>query len=195
MEILTNFADQAVLLPLIGVVAAGLAASGWWRALGAWLVAVPGVLVTTVVLKYLFFACAGPLGSIGIQSPSGHTAAGSAIYGGALMLALKDRASPVLLAMIPVGFATAFGVSRVAVGVHTVPDVVAGGFIGITGAMAMLPFAGLQPPLRLWPILGGVLFVLAATYGNRLQVEKLIHQSPLSAMLPLPRSCTQALQF
>lgn len=195
MQFLTNFADQAVLLPLIGVVAAGLAASRWWQALGAWLVVIPGVLATMGMLKYVFFACAGPLGNTGIQSPSGHTAAGSAIYGGALMLAFKDHVPPVFLNIIPISFAAAFGVSRVAIGVHTVPDVAVGSVVGITGAMALLFLAGPRPTLRLWPTLGGVLLVLAAAHGNRLQAEELIQRFPLFAMLPLPQSCTQAIRF
>ena len=58
MRILTDFADQAVLLPLILAVGTILLALGWGRAARAWAFAVPGTLVAMLVLKIIFLACA-----------------------------------------------------------------------------------------------------------------------------------------
>jgi hypothetical protein len=56
VEVLTDFADLAVLLPLATVVAATIAAMCWLRGALAWTVAVVGVLGTILVVKVLLFA-------------------------------------------------------------------------------------------------------------------------------------------
>ena len=189
MQFLTDFADQAVMLPLALLVAAALALSGWWRGLAAWLVAVVGVLGTMAVLKYLFFACAGPFDGTGIRSPSGHTAAAAVIGGGLCVLLLRGRLPGWALAAIPPAFAVVFGITRLAVHVHDVPEVLLGAAVGLAGAASLVALAGPQPALRRWPITVGAVLIAILCHGTRLQAEGAVHHFALFTWLPLPTIC------
>ncbi len=177
------------MLPVAVMVAIGLALSGWWRGLAAWLGVVVGVLGTMAFLKYLFFACAGPFEGTGIHSPSGHTAASSAIYGGLALLLLRGRAPPAVLAAIPLAIAAVFGVSRLAVHAHTPPEVLAGAAVGLTGAAMLALSSGLRPAMRAWPIVAAVVVVALVCHGLRLQAESMVHNFALFTWLPLPAMC------
>ena len=189
MEYLTDFADQAVMLPLAVVIGLALALSGWWRGCAAWVVAVVGVLGTIAVLKYLFFACFSVLGVSGIHSPSGHTAAAGVIMGGALVLFLRGRAPGWALAACPVCLATLFGISRLSVQAHSVPEVLAGGAIGLAGVLLLAVLAGPRPPVPGWPAAAGAVAVLIGLHGLRLHAEAPLHSLGLFTWLPLPAVC------
>ncbi len=189
MGYLTDFADQAVMLPLAGLITTTLLLSGWWRGAAAWVVAVVGVLGTLAVAKYVFFACFALLGGTGVHSPSGHTAAAAVIMGGALVLFLRGRVPGAVLVAIPVGFAVLFGISRLAVQAHTVPEVLAGGAVGLVGALVMAWLAGPRPPMRGWPAALGAAAILIGLHGVRLHAETALHQSSLFTWVPLPAVC------
>ena len=53
----TDFGDQAVLLPLAAGIALLLALSGWRRGALAWTAAIGGTLALILLLKLRFFAC------------------------------------------------------------------------------------------------------------------------------------------
>jgi membrane-associated phospholipid phosphatase len=186
---LTDFADQAVMLPVMALIAAALAITGWWRGLLAWMIAIPGVLGTMAVLKYVFFACGILFAETGIQSPSGHTAAAAAIYGGSIVILLRGRAPWPLLATVPPCLALLFGISRVAVGAHDVPEVVAGAAVGLAGAALLVAIAGRRPSMRLWPIALSTMVVMLAFHGLRLHAEGFIHNFAFLTWLPLPAVC------
>ena len=189
MQFLTDYADQAVLLPLAAVIGASLALTGWWRGCVAWIVAVAGVLGTMALLKYVFFACARLLGSTGISSPSGHTAASAVILGGALVLLLRGRLPGPALALIPVAIAVFFGFTRLAVHAHSVPEVLAGGAVGLAGAAVLAVLAGERPPVKGWPAGVAALAVLVCLHGQRLHAETALHNFWLFTWLPLPATC------
>ncbi len=189
MQFLTDFADQAVLLPLAAVIGLALALSGWWRGCAAWLFAVPGVLGTMAVLKYVFFACARLLGTTGIASPSGHTAASAVIMGGALVLFLRGRVPIWVLAAIPVAIAALVGTTRLEVHAHSVPEVLAGAAIGLAGAALLAVLAGPRPPVRGWPAALAAVAVLAGLHGLHLQAEAALHGFTPFTWLPLPTMC------
>ena len=65
---ISDFGDQAVILPLTAGTGQLLAVSGWRRAVIAWIVAIGGTLGLIVPPKPRFFACEG-------NNPSGHSAA------------------------------------------------------------------------------------------------------------------------
>ena len=189
MVFLTDFADEAVILPLAAVVAIMLAVLGWWRGAFAWTAAVGGVLAVMAGLKIVFAACAGPLNSSGIQSPSGHTAAASVTYGGIFLLLARDRLPVPVLAVIPLGIAILIGVSRVALHAHVPVEVWLGGGVGLAGAAILLPLAGPQPPLRRWPVVLACFAVMAAFHGFRLPGEQMIHSIVLLSWLPWDAMC------
>jgi membrane-associated phospholipid phosphatase len=171
---LTDFADQAVMLPVTAIIAVALAFAGWWRGLLAWMIAIPGVLGVIAVLKYIFFAYGVLFAETDIQSPSGHTAAAAAIYGGSIVILLRGRAPSPLLAAVPPCLALLFGVSRVAVGAHDVTEVVTGAAVGLAGAALLVAIAGRRPSMRLWPITLGTISVMLACHGLRLHAEGFI---------------------
>ena len=189
MEFLTDFADEAVILPLAAIVAILLAVLGWWRGALAWALTVGSVLALLGLLKIVFIACAGPLAGLGIHSPSGHTAASAVAYGGMLLLFGRGRLPvPVLLAGPP-AIAVVFGVSRLVLHAHSLPEVILGGVVGVAGAAALLPLAGPQPTLRRWPVAFATVAVMAGFHGFRLQAEQVIHSIALLSWLPLAAMC------
>ena len=66
MKFLTDFADQAVVLPLTATVAIMLLLLGWWRGAIGWALAVPGTVVIVLSLKIIFYACHAVLPDWGV---------------------------------------------------------------------------------------------------------------------------------
>ena len=189
MQFITDFADQAVVLPLIVIIAAGLALSGWLRGCCAWVLAVLGMVGTMALLKYVCFACQAPLSATGLRSPSGHTAAAAVVYGGALVLLLRQRAPSWLLFAIPPIFAAFFALTRLALHAHDVAEVLVGGAVGLTFVAALVVLAGPRPPLRAWPMTVVAVIIAVAFHGLRLKAEDVIHHSMLLNWIPLPATC------
>ncbi len=189
MQFLTDFADQAVMLPVFALVAIGLAISGWYRGVFAWLLAIGGALGTIGLLKYLFYACGSVLGSTGIHSPSGHTGATAAVYGGGLLLLLRGRVRTIWLVALPVTLALIIGFSRVEVGAHVPVETVVGGGVGLLGAALLVVLAGPRPQLRAWPIALSCLLTIAVCHGLRFNAEGIVHHFALFTWLPLPAVC------
>ncbi len=145
MNFLTDFGDQAVILPVMLLVAAVLALLGWRRGALAWMVGVSGTLGVMLVLKLLFSACGDLLPDVDIHSPSGHTAAAAVTYGG--LVALLGASGGTTLATA-LAVAIVFGISRVALGVHTPPEVLLGGAVGLAGVALLVRLAGRPPAVR-----------------------------------------------
>jgi membrane-associated phospholipid phosphatase len=178
VNFLTDFADQAVVLPLALVIALVLALTGWARGTAAWLLAVVGTLGTMGLLKILFGVC-GPaqFGGI-ISSPSGHTAAAAILYGGLLGLIVRRCGGGLGPALLPAQVVVLLiGVSRIELGAHTLPEVVIGALVGCAGVLAVLLLAG-PPPRRMHlpRLLGPALFVVVLMHGYHLQAEEQIKQ-------------------
>jgi len=192
--VVTDFADQAVVLPLALLVLAALhsrdrgGASSGSEARG-WAVAVGGVLVALLLLKLAVGACAasgadgrhtGLLG-LGLRSPSGHTAAGGIVYGGLLALALRRGAA--VSAGCCLAAAAVFAASRLALGVHT-PVEVAAGCVVAAGGGAGLAWLGGWPgqqrrvarPTRAggWGWVVAALALVLVLHGHRLAAEPVI---------------------
>lgn len=145
MWFLTDFADQAVVLPVMLLVAAALALLGWRRGAAAWLVGVAGTLGVMLVLKLVFRACGELLPDVDLHNPSGHTAAAAVTYGGLVAMLGASGATALATAL---GAAVVFGFSRVALGAHTPPEVLLGGAVGLAGVALLVRLAGRPPPVR-----------------------------------------------
>ena len=170
---LTDFADQAVILPLILCVAVFLWLSGWRRGTFVWFAGTVATLGVMVILKLTFRACGAEMFNGTIESPSGHTAVAGAVYGSifAFMssrLGGRDLSRLVVVLVVVV----VVGISRVLLKAHNVPEVCVGGAIGFIAAQAMLHVAG-DPPhdrsvtLSCWPMLALPLLL----HGIHLQAE------------------------
>ena len=86
----TNFGDQAVVVPLAVGIALIFALSGWRRGALAWTAAIGSTLSLILFLKLRFFACDHLLTEARPGNPSGHTAAAAAVYGGLLAIAMRS---------------------------------------------------------------------------------------------------------
>ena len=177
------------MLPVFVLVAVSLVISHWYRGLAAWLFAVGGALGTIGLLKYLFYACSSVLGATGIHSPSGHTGATAAVYGGGLLLLLRGQVRTVWLVAIPVTLAAIIGFSRVEVGAHVPVESVAGGAVGLVGAALVVVLAGPRPAVRAWPIAMAALTTVVLFHGIRFNAESIVHHFTLFTWLPLPAVC------
>jgi len=172
MTFVTDFADQAVMLPLALAVALALLALGWRRAALAWAACVIATFGTMLVLKLAFAACGSldtsRLGTIG--SPSGHTAAGAMVYGGLAGLLLRRGIPGALLPAAAV--AVLIGATRVWLDVHTLAEVILGGLVGCAGATAFIALAGPRPQ-RWRPawLLIPILLVPLLAHGRNLGAE------------------------
>ncbi|MEO8713840.1 MAG: phosphatase PAP2 family protein, partial [Acetobacteraceae bacterium] len=170
-QFLANFADQAVVLPLAFAIFCALAALSWTRGALAWGAAIGATFALMLALKLAAFACGPPA----LRSPSGHTAAAAIVLGGlAVVFGRGARGRAVLLAAA--AGATLIGLSRLALGVHTAPEVALGGLVGIAGALALSRLAGPPPGrLRLGWLAAVAVSVVVLFHGWHLDAEPRIH--------------------
>ncbi len=145
MTAITDLADQAVILPLVLVVALAWLAQGRRRAAAVWLLAVCATFAVMLALKLFFLGCPGVSS---LRTPSGHVAAAAIMAGGLAML-LSSRRWPVLPAALLA--ALVIGWTRLALGEHTLHEVLVGALVGLAGVLALLRFAGPLPPQRFAP--------------------------------------------
>lgn len=168
---ITNFADEAVILPLFVAIACTLAALGWRRGAIAWFAVIGGVFAVVLVLKLFFLACGPP----GLRSPSGHTGAAAVVLGGLAVVFGRARHWP--SALLTAAFAAALiGASRVILHRHTASEVVVAGVIGMTGAFVLARLAG-PPPRGMhtrW-LLAVAVVVVVLFHGWHLNAEPRIH--------------------
>jgi membrane-associated phospholipid phosphatase len=172
MEFLTDFADEAVILPLTLAVGLTLAVAGWRRGAAAWLVGIAVTLAVVLLAKLVAHACA-PLPLVSLQSPSGHTAAAAVVYGGLLALsAPRGWRTPLLAAAAALAIAVLIGGSRIALGVHSRSDVLVGALLGVAGAVLLARLAGPRPPglHRVLP-LAAALAIVIIFHGAHLHAE------------------------
>jgi membrane-associated phospholipid phosphatase len=140
---ITDFADQAVMLPLALAIGVALLTQRWYRGAGAWTFAVVATFSTMLALKLFFIACSASLGTTDLHTPSGHVAAATVVTGGLATLLLRRRASVLPVAALA---AVVIGVSRLMLGAHSLPEVALGAAVGLAGALALLLLAGHPPP-------------------------------------------------
>ncbi len=143
LHTLTDFGDAAITLPLLVVIALFLAVRSGLRAQAGWTAAIGGAFAAILVLKILFgtFPVLGL--PIDVRSPSGHTASASAAYGG-LALLLFGRSAGFCAA---IATALAIGGSRIALDMHSLPEVLIGAAVGIAAVLVLATWSP-SAPLR-----------------------------------------------
>jgi membrane-associated phospholipid phosphatase len=178
MQFLSDFADLAVILPAFLAVTLTLFASGWRQGAVPWAWVVAGTLTLVFLAKLATYTLPGLLGPAwgpwSLRSPSGHVASAAILYGGLSVLLLRRRMLALALAL---AVAVLVAASRVALRAHTIPDVIAGGALGLAGVVAL---AWLAPPVP--DRAGGARLVLPAVlasvvllmHGERLTAEGMI---------------------
>ena len=173
MHFLTAFADQAVLLPLAASVVLGFAASGWRRGAVGWGAAVAGTLAAMLVLKLGFIACGHLLPLSSLRSPSGHTAGAAVVYGSLLAMWIRFRTRTAIWTLpSALIFMSVIGVTRLALGAHSVVEVIVGGAVGLLGALLAVMLAGPPPKqFRFRTIAIAMVIVIVIFHGFRLPAE------------------------
>jgi membrane-associated phospholipid phosphatase len=168
----TDFADQAVVLPVSVAVLAALCLLGWRRAALAWGLGVAGTLGATLLLKLVVMAC-GIGDTLGLASPSGHTAGAACIYGGAIALLVRGRWRSILAAAFAAASVAAIiGLTRLVLHVHTPADVWVGGALGAVGAAGLRAAAGPRPAgLALGRLGAAAVATMLLFHGRRLDAE------------------------
>jgi membrane-associated phospholipid phosphatase len=180
MTFLTDFADQAVMLPVVLAVAIVLAAMGWWRGALAWLCVIAVTFGGVLALKFGFLACRPVFGPWSIESPSGHTAAASVVAGSLAALLTGKRLAGLGVALLA---AVVFGMSRLVLGFHSVPEVLIGAILGVAGATIVSHFAGPPPARRpVHVVVAVTLLVALLLHGVRLPAEAAIRHASRGAL-------------
>lgn len=138
----------------------------------AWILAVIFCAGAIGLLKIYSSAC-----SIGVvNSPSGHVAMSTLIYGGlALTIAARWRRMAVLAAIAGIGVIGAIAVSRVVIGAHDITEVLIGAAIG-AAALAIFAKSVIRdlPAVPAKPILASVVLAVVLLHGQQVQAEQLI---------------------
>ena len=191
MRYLTDFADQAVILPLVLATAVALAAQGWRRGAFVWLVVVAATFLAMLTLKLVFLSCSPLFEPMDVHSPSGHVAAATVVAGG-LAGMLSRRRAPILPAALLA--AIVIGISRLVLGAHSLPEVILGALIGLTGAAVLQRFAGTPPRLKIAPLIAVIVTVAAVFHGLHLPAEAAIRHTALRAAQFIP-ACRETPDF
>ncbi len=136
MGTVTDFGDLAVVLPTAGVALVWLCGGERWQTARWWLASVSGCILTVILLKLALEKGHLGISIAGLDSPSGHTAASTMVYGSiAILLGLEMtgwwRGLMIVLGGIVVA---AIAATRFYIGGHTLLEVVAGLSIGAAWA-------------------------------------------------------------
>ena len=177
MVFVTDFADQAVVLPLAGMVALVLGVVGWWRGLLAWAVAVGVTLGGILMLKLAAVVLCQDFDWGDPPSPSGHVASACVVYGGLAVLLLRKLVPLPLLAVFPVAVAGAMGYSRIALMAHDTGEVLVGAVVGLLGVGLLSAMAGARPRVVGWPVLGAAACTTLMFHGMHLPAEAAIRSA------------------
>jgi membrane-associated phospholipid phosphatase len=174
MHFVTDFADQAVVLPLAAVVAVFLGVTAWWRALVVWVAVVGGTLATMLVLKVAAIGLMDDFGTLDPGSPSGHVAAACVVYGGLAVLMLGGVLPGVVVALIPAAIVAGIGYTRVELAAHSPLEVAIGAVVGCAGVTIMAATLGPRPRLPAWPMLAATACTALAFHGIHAPAEAAI---------------------
>lgn len=143
MNLVSNFGDVVVLLPASFGLIAFLMTSGSWRDAAAYAMAAAASLTAALFAKLALAACGETYSLFGVASPSGHAAFAATFYGCLAVLFATGRATGWRLTAY--GGAAALilliAASRVALEVHTAPEVAVGLLIGV---VTIALFSGLR---------------------------------------------------
>lgn len=168
MQYLTDFADQAVVLPVVVAIAVALVAQGWRRGAVAWVVVVVATFAVMLALKLVFLACWPVFWPMDVRSPSGHVAAASVVAGGMALLLLRRH-----LGILPVAAlaGVVIGISRLILHVHSLPEVVLGAAAGLAGTAVLVRLAGPVPRLQAKPLIAAALLTAFVFHGLHMPAE------------------------
>ena len=168
MELLSGLGDVAVVGPASAALFVGLLWLGARRQAAAFAVAIAVAMTLALAAKMTFAACGFAAPRFDIESPSGHAALGTAFWGCAATALAGGRRLGERLALYAAAacLAVAVAYGRVALGVHSVAEVICGLVIG---AVATALFVVLRGP----------------THRLTVTPQMLVRASPIAVLLAL----------
>jgi membrane-associated phospholipid phosphatase len=150
MDLLSGLGDMAFVLPASATLIIVLVSIDARREAAVFVAALAVGMGLALLAKLAFAACGRVESIFDIESPSGHAALGATFYGcGAALLAggrPPGQRLAIYLGAIVAALAIAYG--RVALGVHSIGEVICGLLIGALATAVFAAFRG--PPRRLW---------------------------------------------
>lgn len=190
-------ADQAVILPMAAAVAVVLMSQRRWHVAAAWLLAVPGVLGTLLLLKIAGYACGWLFPALGpdqfaLHSPSGHVGSGAVVCSGIITLQARRLWSNAAAAALIAALAAAavIGATRVQLGAHSVSEVVVAAGIGGGGAVAFAWLGGRHLVERSGlPAAAAAVVVLILFHGRHLPAEAVIQSAAADTLRQWIAAC------
>ncbi|MDP9096966.1 MAG: phosphatase PAP2 family protein, partial [Pseudomonadota bacterium] len=189
LQFWTDFADGAVMFPLGIAVALTLFALHQRRAATAWTLSIGCVWAAMLALKLAGYTIdalmpASPLNVVDLVTPSGHVASASAIYGGVIGLVLRWPGTlKVRMLTASAAVAIGIGLTRIALGEHSLSEVLIGAAVGLGGAVGLASMAGASVDRRAALALTAVtILVMAVQHGEHLSWEQGIHRFALEAI-------------
>ena len=188
---LTDFADQAVVLPLVLAIAIALAVQGWRRGAVTWLIVVAATFAATAAAKLIFLSCSPVFGPMDIHSPSGHVAAATVVTGGLAAMLTRRQVSIFPAAILA---ALVIGTSRLVLGMHSLPEVIFGAVIGLAGAAALMRYAGRPPELKLAPLIAVIIVIAGLFHGLHFPAEAAIRHTAFRAAQFIP-ACRGTIEY
>lgn len=172
IQFVTDFADQALILPTIALIGVWLLLAEPRRTAVAWVVACGAVLGTLFLLK-LILPCTGLVHVM--RSPSGHTASAVLVAGGMLvLLAGPGRTRRIAAVLTGILIGAAIGATRLVLHAHTVPEVLTGAAVGALGLILFARTDLARPRLPPVTLLVGFIFLAFLLHGVRLRAEQWI---------------------
>ena len=189
---LTDFADGGVVIPLCAAVALTLLLLRRTRLALVWTGVTAGVWGVMLGLKLAGYAIehAAPHLSIvqlGLVTPSGHVAAAATAYGGLVGLLLSPPSAGVRRACLAaLAIAGLIGLTRIALGDHTLAEVIVGGTVGTIGAGALTSWAQSRVAGRSrLALLGVIAIVMLMFHGAHVSWEPAIRATSVQAVRDL----------
>lgn len=191
----TKLADSNFTMPLAALLAAWLAGARAWKACLLWCLLFGTGIVLVVATKIAYIGWGAGIAAIDFTGISGHAMRAMAIAPVLLYLLLQKQTRQIQLfgLLMAIGFGLAIGISRLAIHVHSVSEVVSGCMLGavvslgyirlvrqqtitfdrkllVIGVLALLPVLTLKPaPTESW--MEGVAMYLSGKERAALQAH------------------------
>jgi membrane-associated phospholipid phosphatase len=141
MKFMTDFGDEAVILPLLFVVTVMFYAMGWQRGARVWCAGVATMLGCLILAKLLGLYWGELFGFTGRPfSISGHVVASTTVYGSLFTIALHSGQREwqwVRALLPPLMIAGMIGYTRLQLHAHTQAEILCGTLMGTAGALAV----------------------------------------------------------
>ena len=181
---LTDFGDSAAMLPAAALIAAWLAAGQAWRRAALWCGGFALLSLAVALSKLAILGWGIGSETLDFTGISGHTALAVSIFSVGAAVSLSDRHRALRWGGVVLGalIGVAIGLSRLALHVHSVSEVVAGAALG--AALSAIYFYGTAHAnaAKLYPaMLGGMLLLILATiHGERAPTQDFLTRMALN---------------